>query len=47
MRKARGTSLKEPASRKPSGLAHLMTALHQQAAAVVTTNSQMNGPDQV
>ncbi len=47
MRKTRGSSYKEPAARKASGLAHLMTALHQSAAAVVTSNSQLNGPDQV
>jgi len=40
-------STKEPAGRKPSGLAHLIGALHQNAAAVVTSNSQLNGPDQV
>jgi hypothetical protein len=48
MRKAtRGSSVKEPASRKASGLAHLMTALHQNAAAVVNSKTQLNGPDQV
>ncbi len=43
----RSASVKEPASRKASGLAHLMSALHQNATAVVTSNSQLNGPDQV
>lgn len=47
MRKARATSLKEPASRKASGMAHLLSALHQNAAAVVNSKSQLNGPDQV
>ena len=47
IRKNRATSLKEPASRKPSGLAHLMSALHQNAAAVVNSKTQLNGPDQV
>ena len=43
----RATSVKEPASRKASGLAHLLTALHQNAAAVVNSKTQLNGPDQV
>ena len=47
MKKARGSSVKEPASRKASGMAHLLSALHQNAAAVVNSNSQLNGPDQV
>ena len=38
---------KEPAGRRASGLAHLMTALHQNAAAVVNSKTQLNGPDQV
>ena len=41
-------SAKEPAGRqKSSGLAHLMSALHQNAAAVVNSKTQLNGPDQV
>lgn len=40
-------SFKEPSTPKPSGLAHLMTALHQNAAAVVNSKTQLNGPDQV
>ena len=32
---------------KSSGLAHLMSALHQNAAAVVNSKTQLNGPDQV
>ena len=48
MRKTKTSqSVKEPASRKPSGLAHLIGALHQNAAAVVNSKSQLNGPDQV
>ena len=42
-----GPSVKEPASRKASGLAHLITNLHQNAAAVVNSKTQLNGPDQV
>ena len=38
---------KEPAARRSSGLAHLMSALHQNAAAVVNSKTQLNGPDQV
>ena len=38
---------KEPAGRRSSGLAHLMSALHQNAAAVVNSKTQLNGPDQV
>ena len=38
---------KEPASRKASGLAQLVSALHQNAAAVVNSKTQLNGPDQV
>ena len=38
---------KEPAGRRSSGLAHLMSALHQNAAAVVNSRTQLNGPDQV
>jgi len=38
---------KEPAGRRASGLAHLMTALHQNAAAVVNSKTQLNGPDQI
>ena len=40
-------SFKEPSTPKASGLAHLMTALHQNAAAVVNSRTQLNGPDQV
>ena len=40
-------SFKEPSTPKASGLAHLMTALHQNAAAVVNSKTQLNGPDQV
>ena len=47
IRSTRGQSLKEPASRKASGMAHLLSALHQNAAAVVNAKSQLNGPDQV
>ena len=38
---------KEPAGKRNSGLAHLMSALHQNAAAVVNSKTQLNGPDQV
>ena len=47
IRSTRGQSLKEPASRKASGMAHRLSALHQNAAAVVNAKSQLNGPDQV
>ena len=40
-------SAKEPAVRKPSGIAHLMNALHQNASNLVNSASQQNGPDQV
>lgn len=38
---------KEPVGKRSSGLAHLMSALHQNAAAVVNSKTQLNGPDQV
>ena len=38
---------KEPLSKKASGLAQLVSALHQNAAAVVNSKTQLNGPDQV
>ena len=39
---------KEQVSRKSSsGLVQLMSALHQNAAAVVTSTSHLNGPDQL
>ena len=42
-----GPSAKEPLSKKASGLAQLVSALHQNAAAVVNSKTQLNGPDQV
>lgn len=53
MNKGRPTTLappantKEPVGKKASGLAHLMSALHQNAAAVVNSKTQLNGPDQI
>ena len=45
---AKNAATKEPVSRKSSsGLVQLMSALHQNAAAVVTSDSHLNGPDQV
>lgn len=39
---------KEAVSRSSSsGIVHLMSALHQNAAAVVTSKTNLNGPDQV
>ena len=37
----------DAAKTKQSGIAHLMSALHQNAAAVVNSKTQLNGPDQV
>jgi len=48
MRSARGSAKqKEPVGKKSSGLGKLMNVLHQNAASLVNTKSEHNGPDQV
>ena len=40
-------SAKEPVGKKNSGLGKLMSVLHQNAASLVNTKAEHNGPDQV
>lgn len=48
MRSARGTAKqKEPVGKKSSGMGKLMSVLHQNAASLVNSKSEHNGPDQV